>query len=116
MEYHWPGNVRELENVIERSLVMSTGVVLDADDIKMESVPRHNPQGTSAQLPEGTTLDEYEQQIIRDALSRAGGTKARRRGYSGLRGMRCGTVCRRWVWSRSWWFLDIVAVRTIQER
>jgi DNA-binding NtrC family response regulator len=84
MEYHWPGNVRELENVIERSLVMSTGVVLDADDIKMESVPRHNPQGTSAQLPEGTTLDEYEQQIIRDALSRAGGNKSQAARLLGL--------------------------------
>ena len=24
MEYHWPGNVRELQNVIERSMVLSS--------------------------------------------------------------------------------------------
>ena len=39
MGYHWPGNVRELENVIERSLVMCTGPVLDAGDIHLESAP-----------------------------------------------------------------------------
>lgn len=26
-EYHWPGNVRELANVIERALIMSSGVI-----------------------------------------------------------------------------------------
>ncbi len=30
MEYHWPGNVRELENVIERSMVLANGPVLEA--------------------------------------------------------------------------------------
>src|SRR5215470_10431065 len=34
--YHWPGNVRELENVIERSMVMCRGKVLEADDVKLE--------------------------------------------------------------------------------
>ena len=29
--YQWPGNVRELENVIERSLVLSRGPVLEVD-------------------------------------------------------------------------------------
>src|SRR6516165_3005417 len=65
MAYHWPGNVRELENVIERSLVMCTGKRLDASDIKLESAPR--PRGQSAGagdppfLPDGLTLDQYEQ-------------------------------------------------------
>ena len=36
MQYSWPGNVREIENVIERSIVMTTGDKLDADDIRLD--------------------------------------------------------------------------------
>ncbi|QDK77555.1 response regulator [Spirosoma sp. KCTC 42546] len=32
MAYHWPGNVRELENVVERSLIISSGRKLDLGD------------------------------------------------------------------------------------
>src|SRR5256885_5410881 len=78
MGYHWPGNVRELENVIERSLVMATGTELDAADIKLENAPRPRAQGGSENhfLPEGMTLDEYEQELIREALKRADGNKS----------------------------------------
>src|SRR5689334_2283630 len=66
MSYHWPGNVRELENVIERSLVMCTGTELDAGDIKLENAPRPRPQTEAAfGLPDGMSLDQYEQEIIR---------------------------------------------------
>jgi len=83
--YHWPGNVRELENVIERSLVMAAGTKLDADDIKMESAPRPRPQNeTSGFLPPGMTLDEYEQEIIREALKRADGNKSQAARLLGL--------------------------------
>ena len=33
VEYHWPGNVRELENLVERLCVMTTGRVIDEDDL-----------------------------------------------------------------------------------
>jgi DNA-binding NtrC family response regulator len=62
MAYHWPGNVRELENVIERSLVMCAGKQLDAADIKLEAAPRSRPQNESNFLPEGMSLDQYEQE------------------------------------------------------
>src|SRR5450432_414579 len=74
-EYHWPGNVRELQNVIERSLVLSSGTTLDADDIKLETAPRPRPQTGDRLLPDGVTLDEFEQSIIREALLRADGNK-----------------------------------------
>jgi DNA-binding NtrC family response regulator len=82
--YHWPGNVRELENVIERSLVMATGDRLDAADIKLESAPRPRPQGEAHFLPEGLTLDQYEQEIIREALRRADGNKSQAARMLGL--------------------------------
>jgi DNA-binding NtrC family response regulator len=88
MAYHWPGNVRELENVIERSLVMATGAQLDVSDIKLESAPRPRAQaagaGDPAFLPDGLTLDQYEQEIIKEALRRADGNKSQAARLLGL--------------------------------
>ena len=84
VEYHWPGNVRELQNVIERSLVLCTGDTLDAGDIKLETAPRARPQTGDHLLPEGMTLDEYEQSIIREALQRADGNKSQAARLLGL--------------------------------
>jgi DNA-binding NtrC family response regulator len=85
LAYHWPGNVRELENVIERSLVMATGTTLDAPDIKLEMAPRSrsHPDEHSF-LPEGMSLDQYEQEIIREALRRADGNKSQAARLLGL--------------------------------
>ena len=84
VEYHWPGNVRELQNVIERSLVLCAGTVLDADDIKLESISRRRAQTGEHLLPDGMTLDEYEQSIIREALARADGNKSQAARLLGL--------------------------------
>jgi len=84
MAYYWPGNVRELENVIERSLVMCTGTALDAADIKLEADRRPRPQNDTHFLPEGMTLDAYEQEIIREALRRADGNKSQAARLLGL--------------------------------
>jgi DNA-binding NtrC family response regulator len=82
--YHWPGNVRELENVIERSLVMCTGTQLDAPDIRLENAPRPKAQADAGFLPPGMSLDEYEQELIREALRRAGGNKSQAARLLGL--------------------------------
>jgi DNA-binding NtrC family response regulator len=86
LSYHWPGNVRELENIIERSLVMAAGTELDAGDIKLENAPRPRPQGSDGApfLPAGLSLDEYEQEIIREALRRAEGNKSQAARLLGL--------------------------------
>ena len=83
-EYHWPGNVRELQNVIERSLVLCSGTTLDAADIKLETAPRPRAQTGEHLLPDGMTLDEYEQSIIREALQRADGNKSQAARFLGL--------------------------------
>jgi two-component system, NtrC family, response regulator AtoC len=75
-DYHWPGNVRELENVIERSLVMCTSDRLDVSDIKLDHAPRPRSTANDFSLPPGMTLDQYEQEIIREALKRADGNKS----------------------------------------
>ena len=86
MSYHWPGNVRELENVIERSILLAQGPRVEAGDIKIETgAGRARPAVlTDAFLPEGMTLDQYEQSIIREALKRADGNKSQAARLLGL--------------------------------
>jgi DNA-binding NtrC family response regulator len=88
LAYHWPGNVRELENVIERALVMATGTQLDANDIKLEAPPsprRAQAGGADGHfLPEGMSLDQYEQELIKEALRRADGNKSQAARLLGL--------------------------------
>ena len=85
MEYHWPGNVRELENTIERSLVLASGSVLESSDIRIDMAPKHRAATTTdGFLPEGMTLDAYEQAIIKEALHRANGNKSQAARLLGL--------------------------------
>jgi transcriptional regulator with GAF, ATPase, and Fis domain len=48
--YSWPGNVRELENVVERSLIMTTGAALAADPVFLEGAPVVPAVGPHASL------------------------------------------------------------------
>jgi DNA-binding NtrC family response regulator len=82
--YHWPGNVRELENVIERSIVLCPGERLEAADIRLDTAPRAPRRTADNFLPEGMTLDEYEQAIIREALRRSEGNKSQAARLLGL--------------------------------
>ena len=89
VEYPWPGNVRQLENVIERSVLLSQGGRLEAADIKLDSLAERNsaaqaPAGSTPFVPEGMTLDEFEQAILREALRRAAGTKSQAARMLGL--------------------------------
>jgi transcriptional regulator with PAS, ATPase and Fis domain len=84
MEYHWPGNVRELENAIERSLVLASGDVLEAADIRIDMAPKQRVGSADGFLPEGMTMDSYEHSIIREALNRANGNKSQAARLLGL--------------------------------
>jgi DNA-binding NtrC family response regulator len=83
--YDWPGNVRQLENVIERSVLLASGTRLEAPDIRLDTAPRARGQDGSAPfLPDGMTLDEFEQAVIREALHRAQGNKSQAARMLGL--------------------------------
>ncbi|HLJ27377.1 MAG TPA: sigma-54 dependent transcriptional regulator [Candidatus Angelobacter sp.] len=85
MEYYWPGNVRQLENAIERAVALSAKAVLDADDIQLDSNGPRNHATTSAPiLPEGMSLEQWEDEIIREALRRASGNKSQAARMLGL--------------------------------
>jgi DNA-binding NtrC family response regulator len=86
LSYHWPGNVRELENVVERSILLAKGPRVEAADVRIDMGVARQRAATSADhfLPEGVTLDEYEQSIIREALKRANGNKSQAARLLGL--------------------------------
>jgi DNA-binding NtrC family response regulator len=89
VDFPWPGNVRQLENVIERSVLLSNGERLEASDIKLDALGGHAPSasapaGSVPFVPEGMTLDEFEQSILREALRRAAGNKSQAARMLGL--------------------------------
>ena len=76
MDYHWPGNVRELENILQRSVTLCSAEKLDASEIQFDTPRSRRAADPEPVLPEGMTLDQWEQEIIREALKRAGGNKS----------------------------------------
>ncbi len=83
--YHWPGNVRELENIIQRAMVLSAGEILEPDDILLDRAPRRSGAGDAPEfLPEGMTLEQFEQEMIREAMRRADDNKSQAARLLGL--------------------------------
>ena len=83
MEYHWPGNVRELQNIIERSVTLSSSTssgaaasMLDTADIYLDDSSMRSPANSPHVLPPGMTLEQWEDETIREALRRANGNKS----------------------------------------
>ena len=75
--YDWPGNVRELSNVLERAVLMSDVIVLQAADIeRVLPVGRAaSPVGASPAIAE--TVAVAEREAIRGALRSTQGNKSR---------------------------------------
>ena len=90
MDFHWPGNVRELENVIERAVALSTGTVIDVADVQLDLSPSAPAGDTAAAWsappfpPPGMSLEQFEDEIIKEALRRAHGNKSQAARLLGL--------------------------------
>jgi transcriptional regulator with PAS, ATPase and Fis domain len=88
MEYHWPGNIRQLENSVERAVALSSGRMIDVGDIHLDTT--HGKSGATATtsadqfLPAGVTLEQWEDNMIREALRRANGNKSQAARLLGL--------------------------------
>src|ERR1700719_4121281 len=76
LDFYWPGNVRELENIIERGVTLPAGSTLDAADIHLDPPSPRAVAGAPAVLPVGMTLDQWEDEAIREALKQANGNKS----------------------------------------
>jgi transcriptional regulator with PAS, ATPase and Fis domain len=84
VNYHWPGNVRELQNIMERACALAKGPVLGAADIHLDLRPSKAVNGAGGFLPEGMTLEQWEDEMIQEALRRANGNKSQAARMLGL--------------------------------
>jgi PAS domain S-box-containing protein len=64
--YHWPGNIRELQNVVERSVIVSSTAVLSVDESWFAS---ESPQPASRD--QATRVAEREQREEREIIEAA---------------------------------------------
>jgi DNA-binding NtrC family response regulator len=72
--HSWPGNVRELENVISGSCIMSTGNVIDLQDLPELWAP---VQDSTAEENEMMSLEEVQTKYLLHVLQQVGGNKAK---------------------------------------
>ncbi|MBV9392358.1 MAG: sigma 54-interacting transcriptional regulator, partial [Verrucomicrobia bacterium] len=62
--YRWPGNLRELRNLIERAVILSSGEMLEAADLRDLA-----PAQSQLRAGERITLEELENEHIRKVLA-----------------------------------------------
>ncbi len=84
VNYHWPGNVRELQNIVERACALSKGPLLEVGDIHLDVRPTKAGNGGAGFLPEGMTLEQWEDEMVQEALRRAHGNKSQAARLLGL--------------------------------
>jgi DNA-binding NtrC family response regulator len=82
--FHWPGNVRELENIIERAATFAKGQLIEAGDIHLDTERAKPADSSTAFIPVGMTLDQWEDEIIRESLRRSNGNKSQAARLLGL--------------------------------
>jgi DNA-binding NtrC family response regulator len=82
--YHWPGNVRELQNIVERACALAKGNVLEPGDIHLDLRPQKAANGAAGFLPDGMTLEQWEDEMVQEALRRANGNKSQAARLLGL--------------------------------
>jgi transcriptional regulator with GAF, ATPase, and Fis domain len=79
--YEWPGNIRELQNIIERSVILSSGEVLSIDEMWLSNETTQPAFRVEASMPLNHDAEpRSEREIIEVALAR---TRGRVSGPSG---------------------------------
>ncbi len=75
-DYSWPGNVRELENLIERTVILSTGRFITPADLPIQIRKGISPQLNLDGIPENAGLNEtlaaVEKRMLQKAMAQAG--------------------------------------------
>jgi len=84
VNFHWPGNVRELQNIVERACALAKGSVLEPADIHLDVRPAKAANGAGGFLPDGMTLEQWEDEMVQEAMRRANGNKSQAARLLGL--------------------------------
>ena len=67
LQYDWPGNVRELGNILERSVVLSSTEMIEAENLHLD---QKKEMGSDESVPlKETTLNELEKRLILQTLT-----------------------------------------------
>jgi two-component system response regulator AtoC len=66
IEYPWPGNIRELANTLERTVVMNSGDLIEADHLRLDP---SSPALLSVPVAKEITLADLEKQHILETLA-----------------------------------------------
>lgn len=86
--YEWPGNIRELRNLCERTSILLSDQVIEAENFPHDFFAyktTHNSSKTEFSLPElGLSLDKLEADLIHQALERTNGNRAKSARLLGL--------------------------------
>ena len=82
VRYPWPGNIRELQNLLERAVILSAGLVLKVPLTDLQT------QSMSPAAGKQETLEEAERRTIVDALQRSNWVVSGRRGAASLLGLK----------------------------
>ena len=76
MQYHWPGNVRELENCVERAVLFCADRVIHSHHLP-PTLQTGEQSGTVPSLSFEGAIQNYEKELIIDALKNSGGNMAK---------------------------------------
>lgn len=89
LEYNWPGNIRELENIIERSLVLNKGSIIEHIEL-----PEHEKTEELAIPQDGKikTIKELEKEHILNTLQYCNGKVSGTGGAAELLDMPANTL------------------------
>ncbi len=82
--YSWPGNVRELENAIERAVVLKSGDTLNPTDFALQPMDFASEPTERMERPFHEAVEHQKREIIKRALSRAGGSQTKAADRLGL--------------------------------
>ena len=88
----WPGNVRELENVVERGVILSSGDILDVEDLFPDISVTDSQTGYATDLfsksfkeAKERLISDFHARYIKNALSKYGGNVSKAARASGLK-------------------------------
>jgi formate hydrogenlyase transcriptional activator len=85
VKYSWPGNIRELRNVLERSVILTSGKRLR---VPTDALDDSGPSESSGVMP----LADAERRHIRDALQTTNWVIGGPKGAAALLGLKRSTL------------------------